>query len=482
MTGAGAGGINMENGASHSLAVTVDRIPPDSSKIVLIRFTPLGPAHSVYKLQASTVSDYITDGTIDGTDPAARLTKNMSSQSATDESGVLHMAGGAANVDVSYALAFAPGAAKRDPAVTRPPADSSSEAGCRSPARRRQHRRRQPGATNGELTLTLTGPLDALKSVRDGTGNNAMTAQRKWIADCLLARKYIDQSQHTTLNELAEGGQTIEAVDIGLDEAAADALLSGQFETFAALIVGAWETKLTVYLKEAAKKDPTNPFFKGKTEAEINGAVFEICRREDPPPIPPDPDGPPPEEDPPVPPPPPPAPPPPPPPPPPFDLEVFYPADPNDKVGPQGSGAGHFVTPGGPMPYVVLFENKPDAGAPAHEVRITDQLDASKYDLDTLELGPVFFGNDTVITPPAGLQSWTDSVDLRPALDLIVQVDAELNRDTNVLSWHLQGLDPATGDLQTDPNIGFLPPDVNAPEGQGGVTFTVESKPGLVYR
>ena len=113
-----------------------------------------------------------------------------------------------------------------------------------------------------------------------------MTAQRKWIADCLLARKYIDQAQHTTLNDLAEGGQAIEAVDLGLDEAAVDALLSGQFETFAALIVDAWETQLTAYLKEAAKKDPTNPFFKGKTEAEINGAVFEICRRSDPPPIP----------------------------------------------------------------------------------------------------------------------------------------------------------------------------------------------------
>ena len=57
---------------------------------------------------------------------------------------------------------------------------------------------------------------------------------------------------------------------------------------------------------------------------------------------------------------------------------------------------------------MVLFENKPDASAPAHEVLITDQLDASKLDLDTLELGPVFFGIDTVLTPPAGLQSWTD--------------------------------------------------------------------------
>ena len=132
------------------------------------------------------------------------------------------------------------------------------------------------------------------------------------------------------------------------------------------------------------------------------------------------------------------------------------------------------------MPYVVLFENKADAGAPAHEVTITDQLDGSKYDLDTFELGPVFFGNDTVISPPAGLQEWTDQLDLRPALPLILQVDAGLDRATGLVTWHLQGLDPATGELQTDPAIGFLPPDVNPPEGQGGVTFSISSRDGLV--
>ena len=171
------------------------------------------------------------------------------------------------------------------------------------------------------------------------------------------------------------------AVDIGLDEAAADALLSGQFETFAALIVGAWETQLTEYLKEAAKKDPTNPFFKGKTEAEINGAVFEICRREDPPPIPPD------RGD-------------------PAGRGVpaasaaataaasaaatpaavrprgLLPRGPERQGRPARATAPGTSSPrADPMPYVVLFENKPDASAPAHEVRITDQLDASKYDL-----------------------------------------------------------------------------------------------------
>jgi hypothetical protein len=128
---------------------------------------------------------------------------------------------------------------------------------------------------------------------------------------------------------------------------------------------------------------------------------------------------------------------------------------------------------------VILFENKPDATAPAHEVRVTDQLDASALDLSTLELGPVFFGRDRIATPPPGLQSWNDTIDLRPATNLIVRIDANLDRATGVLSWHFQGLDPATGLLDVTPELGFLPPDKVPPEGQGGVTFTVSPKPGL---
>jgi sugar lactone lactonase YvrE len=470
----GAGGLSTDSGASHGIAVALDRVPPDTSKLVLFRFTPTGTAHSHYGLQASAVTNYIDDATIDATDPANRITNDVSTKAETAESGVLHMAGGASG-DVSYALAFNPGGTKREVSATRTGSGWEIKGWLPKAGTEPPTASTQPSGTNGELTLTLTGAVDKLKSVRDGTGNNAMTAQRKWIADCLLARKYIDQGQHDALNQLAEGGQAVEAADIGLDESSADALLSGQFETFAATVVGAWESKLLEYLKEAAKKDPTNPFFKGKSESQINGAVFEICKRSDPPPVPPDQDDPgdgdddddpdPHLDDPPN--------------PPPFPLEVFYPADPNDKVGPQGSGAAHFVTAGAPMPYVVLFENKPDAGAPAHEVTITDQLDASKLNLETFAFGPVFFGNNSVLTPPSGVQSWTDQLDLRPAANLIVQVDAELDRSTGLVSWHLQGLDPATGDLQTDPAIGFLPPDVNAPEGQGGVTFSINSKDGL---
>ena len=126
-----------------------------------------------------------------------------------------------------------------------------------------------------------------------------------------------------------------------------------------------------------------------------------------------------------------------------------------------------------------MFENKPDASAPAHEVRYVDRLDPATLDLSSFELGPVYFGNDRILTPPPGQQSRSDAIDLRPEKPLIVQVDAALDPATGVVVWHLQGLDPASGDLQTDPFVGFLDPNQEPPEGQGGVTFSVDPAAGL---
>jgi len=159
-------------------------------------------------------------------------------------------------------------------------------------------------------------------------------------------------------------------------------------------------------------------------------------------------------------------------------LEVLTSGDPNDKFGAPGYGAGHFVSARRPMPYGIMFENVPSATAPAHEVRITDQLDPSRLDLSSLELGSVYFGN-TLVSPPPHLQSWDTVVDLRPANNLLVSISASLDPLTGVLTWDMRGLEPTTGEFVLDPARGFLPPDVHPPAGSGGVAFTVNQRPGL---
>jgi hypothetical protein len=159
-------------------------------------------------------------------------------------------------------------------------------------------------------------------------------------------------------------------------------------------------------------------------------------------------------------------------------ISVFA-RDPNDKAGAQGVGMPRYLSGEEPVRYVVFFENEIDANAPAQKVVVTDQLDATKLDLDTFNFGPISFGKEKFLTPPAGLSEFIKDVDLRPANNLIVRINAKLDKTTGLLTWRFTSLDPVTGLPTEDPNAGFLPPNVNAPEGEGQVLFTVQPKQGI---
>jgi hypothetical protein len=152
--------------------------------------------------------------------------------------------------------------------------------------------------------------------------------------------------------------------------------------------------------------------------------------------------------------------------------------DPNDKYGPAGVGPARYVGGSSPMPYAVAFENKPNATAAAQQVVVTDQLDRNKVDLATFGLGPIAFGNIRVVPPP-GLSQYSTDVDLRPATNLIVRINAGLDTTTGLATWRFTSLDPATMLPTTSPLAGFLPPDTSPPQGEGSILFTVMPKPGL---
>lgn len=152
--------------------------------------------------------------------------------------------------------------------------------------------------------------------------------------------------------------------------------------------------------------------------------------------------------------------------------------DPNDKVGSPGVGEQHFLPGEEPLRYSVFFENLETATAPVQELLITDQLDIVNMDLNTLSLGPIAFGTRQVIPPP-GVSAFATDVDLRPDKNLIVRITASLNPNTGLLTWRFASIDPATGNPPEDPLAGFLPPDMNPPEGDGSVLFTVMPKKNL---
>ena len=160
-------------------------------------------------------------------------------------------------------------------------------------------------------------------------------------------------------------------------------------------------------------------------------------------------------------------------------LNIITARDPNEKVGSTGLLPQHFVTGLEPLRYAIYFENQATATAPAQQVVITDQLDVSTLDLATFELGPVHFGENVVVSPPPGLRNWTTDVDLRPSNNLIVRVTAGLDETSGLVTWRFISLDPATMQPTEDPAAGFLPPNQNPPEGDGGVAFTIKAKQGL---
>ncbi|MBI4557010.1 MAG: PD40 domain-containing protein [Candidatus Hydrogenedentes bacterium] len=159
-------------------------------------------------------------------------------------------------------------------------------------------------------------------------------------------------------------------------------------------------------------------------------------------------------------------------------LRVVASTDPNGKFGSEGAGESHFVTGEDPLRYVIMFENLETATAPAAEVLITDQLDPAVFDMSSFSLGPLGFG-ETEITPPAGRQEFITQVDLRPTQELLVKIEGVLNPDTGLVLWRFTSLDPATGLPPEEGSVGFLPPNVTPPEGEGRVLFNVRALAGL---
>ena len=113
--------------------------------------------------------------------------------------------------------------------------------------------------------------------------------------------------------------------------------------------------------------------------------------------------------------------------------------DPNEMCGPQGVGEQHYIAGEQTIGYTIMFENKAEAGDAAYRVRISDVLDEEVFDVCTVRFGGTSHDG--------------------------VGYNWKMTREGNRLSWDIEGIE--------------LPPNVNAPEGEGFVTFTVGLKPGL---
>ncbi|WP_373547270.1 DUF4114 domain-containing protein [Chamaesiphon sp.] len=154
--------------------------------------------------------------------------------------------------------------------------------------------------------------------------------------------------------------------------------------------------------------------------------------------------------------------------------QAVFPFDPNDIIGPGGTGTDRWLTTDPILPYTIRFENVATATAPAVLVNITHTLD-SDLDLNTFELGDFGFGSTTIIVPD-GLQNYTTRLDLRDTIGDFVDFTATLDTATRLVTWKIITIDPLTGEPAEGVTDGFLPPNNANGDGDGFVNYRIKAK------
>ena len=162
-----------------------------------------------------------------------------------------------------------------------------------------------------------------------------------------------------------------------------------------------------------------------------------------------------------------------------ISAELVISIDPNDKIGYRSpSGSKYYNANVNNFTYVINFENKSSATAPAQEVYITDTLDTNLFDVNSFKAGYLKIGKK-IIQAPMNVQSNTWSIDMRPTMNLITTVELTLDKNKGIAHWYFKSIDPKTNALTTDALAGFLPPNDSIGLGEGSVSFSIDLKSGL---
>ena len=128
--------------------------------------------------------------------------------------------------------------------------------------------------------------------------------------------------------------------------------------------------------------------------------------------------------------------------------------------------------------YTIEFENDTTfATAAAHEIFIADTLDAAKFDLSTFAPSQINIGNRSIELN--GEKNFIKTVDMRPEINAIAQVEGTFNEKKGIAKWHIFSLDPMTMEHTEDVMQGILPVNHDGTSGIGMVMFNIGLKQPL---
>ena len=129
--------------------------------------------------------------------------------------------------------------------------------------------------------------------------------------------------------------------------------------------------------------------------------------------------------------------------------------------------------------YIIDSENDPVfADAPAHTVIITDTINGEYYDLESLSTRNITIG-DVSMELDGTEKNFIKTMDLRPRINVIAQVEQKYDTKTGIAKWIWTSLDPMTMEPTDDVMQGVLPVNDETHIGEGHVTFKLKQKMGL---
>ena len=149
--------------------------------------------------------------------------------------------------------------------------------------------------------------------------------------------------------------------------------------------------------------------------------------------------------------------------------------DPNDIHGYLSESGSHYIRQEiQNVQYEIEFENDTTlATAAAHTIIVRDTLDDTKFDLNSLAARSVTIGEKRLELN--GEQNFARTLDMRPELYVIAQIEQDYDPTTGIVEWNIQSLDPMTMEPTDNPYQGVLPVNYYG-NGVGFIDYSINLK------
>ena len=154
---------------------------------------------------------------------------------------------------------------------------------------------------------------------------------------------------------------------------------------------------------------------------------------------------------------------------------AYNPGDPNEMHGYLSEAGSKYISNSvKEVGYTIEFENDPEiATASAHKIVVINKLDAQVFDLNTFKPTRVQIGDKVIELD--GEPNFTKTIDMRPAINAIAEVNLNYDSNTGVAQWTITSLDPMTMEETYDIMQGVLPVN-NGGNGLGFLSYNIGIK------